>query len=439
MRQIKIGAFIHHVGHHVAAWRLPEVPAFGAMQIAHYADMARKAEKARYDMVFIGDSLATWESGPEPDSHMSGHAFLEPAALVAALAVQTSNIGIAATITTTYNEPYNVARRLASLDHISGGRIAWNLVTSSNAAEGTNFNRDGHVPHEDRYARAEEFYEVTRKLWDSFEDDAFRLDKDSGRFFDPRKWHTPHHSGAHFKVRGPLTVARPLQGRPVIAQAGQSGPGMALASRVGEVIFTLQQTKEAAKAFREKIRSMAAAHGRNPDHVLVMPGIVPVAGRTERLAQDTFRQLQSLVLPEVGLALLSQMLGADLSGCDVDGPVPEDLPPNEGFKSRREVLLAQARRDNLSIRQLYELNAPARGHQAMVGSGGQIADILEEWHADGAADGFMLLPTHLPGGLEDFSRHVLPELRRRGLFRTEYEGPMLRDILGLPRPAHGAA
>ncbi len=417
---------------------MPEVPAFGAMQMAHYTDMARKAERAKFDMVFIGDSLATWESGPEADSRMSGHAFLEPAALVAALAVQTRRIGLAVTITTTYNEPYNVARRLASLDHISGGRVAWNLVTSSNAAEGMNFNRTGHVPHDQRYERAHEFFEVTKRLWDSFADDAFVLDKSSGRFFLPDKWHAAHHQGAHFQVRGPLTVARPVQGYPVIAQAGQSGPGMRLASQVGEVIFTLQQTKEAAQAFRHTIRRMAAEQGRNPDHVLVMPGIVPVAGRTGAQAQATYDRIQGLVQPEVGLALLSQMLGADLTRYDLDGPVPTDLPPNEGFKSRRDVLLAQARRENLTIRQLYEANAPARGHQAMVGSGPQLADILQDWFEDGAADGFMLLPTHLPGGLEDFSRHVLPELRRRGLFRTEYEGVTLRDNLGLPRPPHPA-
>ncbi len=433
-RQMRLGAFIHHVGHHVAAWRLPDVPAFGAMDLEHYASLTRKAEAAKFDMVFIGDSLATWESGPEADSRMAGHAFLEPATLVAALATHSTHIGLAATITATYNEPYNVARRLASLDHISGGRVAWNLVTSSNPAEGQNFNRDSHVPHDDRYARAQEFIDVVKRLWDSFDDDAFVLDKAGGRFFDPAKWRATHHKGPHFQVRGPLTVARPVQGHPVIAQAGQSGPGMALASRVGEAIFTLQQTKESARKFRDEIRAMAVGHGRDADDILVMPGIVPVTGRTEAEARETFDRLQALVLPEVGLALLAQMLGADLSGYDLDGPVPDDLPPNEGFKSRRAALLEQSRRDNLTLRQLYEANAPARGHRVIVGSGAQIADMMQDWFENGAADGFMLLPTHLPGGLDDFIARVLPELRQRGLFRNEYEGRTLRENLGLKRP-----
>lgn len=431
---MRLGAFIHQVGHHVAAWRMPEVPSFGAMMFSHYASLTRKAEAAKFDMVFIGDSMATWESGPEADSRMSGHAFLEPSTLVAALATQSSNIGLAATITATYNEPYEIARRLASLDHLSGGRVAWNLVTSSNPAEGLNFSRDSHAPPEDRYARAQEFIDVVKALWDSFDDDAFLLDKENGRFFDAEKWHVANHRGEHFQVRGPLTVARPIQGYPVIAQAGQSGPGMALGSRVGEAIFTIQQTMGGARRFYAEAKALAARHGRESGDMLIMPGIVPIVGRTAADARATFDRLQSRVLPEVGLALLAQMLGADLSGCDLDGPVPEYLPPNESFKSRRAVLLDQARRENLSLRQLYESNAPARGHQPIIGSGADIADFMQDWFESGAADGFMLLPTHLPGGMDDFIAHVIPELRRRGLFRSEYEGNTLRENLGLRRP-----
>lgn len=439
-KQARLGAFLMPHGHHVAAWRAPGVPADAGHDFDHVRRIAQAAEAARFDAVFLADVVAVNVPHDSADAlaHSARGGHFEPLTLLSALAAVTSRIGLVATVTTTYNEPYHVARKFASLDHLSGGRAGWNLVTSANAAEAWNFGRDHHLEHARRYARAEEFIDVVTGLWDSWEDDAFVRDKASGRYADASKLHVQDHRGAEFRVRGPLNVARPPQGWPVRVQAGSSEPGQELAARTADVVFTAQQTLEGARAFYRELKSRLPRHGRAAHELLVMPGLFPVVGRTRDEAQAKFRELQELIHPSVGLGLLSSMIGGfDLSACDPDGPVPE-LPASNGGKSRQVLLFDIARRENLSLRQLYLRIAGARGHQQLVGTPQDIADFIETWLDEDAADGFNIMPPTLPGGLTDFIELVLPELRRRGRFRTEYEGRTLRENLGLARPPHPA-
>jgi alkanesulfonate monooxygenase len=432
-RQLKLGAFLMATGHHVAAWRHPEGQADAGLNFAHYKRIVQRAEEAKFDMMFLADSAAVWDRTPEALSRSSVVHF-EPITLLSALSAVTDRIGLVATVSTTYNEPYNLARKFASLDFLSNGRAGWNLVTSANQAEALNFNRDEHMVHALRYERAREFVSVATGLWDSWDDDAFVRDRESGVYFEPEKLHVLGHKGKYFAVRGPLNVARPPQGHPVLVQAGSSEDGQDLAAETAEVIFTAQQTLAEAKAFYRSVKSRLARYGRSPDHLKVMPGIFPVVGRTEQEARAKFQQLQDLIHPVVGLSLLSSMAGSvDLSAYPVDGPLP-DLPETNGGKSRQRLLVDLARREGLSIRQLYQSIAGARGHRQVVGTPTTIADLLEEWFVGEGADGFNIMPPYLPGGLDDFIELVLPELRRRGLFRTEYEGRTLRQNLGLPRP-----
>ncbi|MGF7162976.1 FMN-dependent oxidoreductase (nitrilotriacetate monooxygenase family) [Rhodoligotrophos appendicifer] len=436
-RKMRIGAFLKPSGHHVAAWRHPSCQADSGMNFEHYAAMARTAENAKLDMIFLEDSSGI-RGGDKPDfiRHTSWSAVLEPLTLLAALASRTSHLGLVATATTTYNEPYHLARKFASLDHISGGRAGWNLVTSNNELEAMNFGRDMHVLHSERYERAKEFAQVVAGLWDSWEDDAFPRDRQTGMFFDKQKLHTLDHRGDHFTVRGPLNIARPPQGYPVRVQAGASGPGREMSARWAEVIFVASPTLEQGRAFTREIKEMAAGCGRNPDHVKIMPGLFCVVAESRQEAQDKYAALQDLILPEVGLAELSASLGGvDLTGFDPDGPLPP-LPETNGPKSRRDLLIDMAARENLSIRDLYLRVAGSHGHFLVIGSGKEVADIMEEWFEAEAADGFNVMPPILPTALDDFTRLVVPELQRRGLFRTEYEGRTLRENLGLPRPEH---
>jgi N-acetyl-S-(2-succino)cysteine monooxygenase len=433
--KLRLGAFLMATGHHVAAWRHPQAQADGGVNLRHYAAIARTAERAGFDMMFLADSAAVWDASPEALSRMARADHFEPLTLLSAIAAVTERIGLVATVTTTYNEPYHVARKFASLDLLSGGRSGWNLVTSANEAEAYNFGRDQHVLHADRYDRAREFAEVVTGLWDSWEDDAFLRDKESGRYFRPEKLHVLNHVGKHFRVRGPLNVARSPQGRPVLVQAGSSEAGKDLAAETAEVVFTAHQTLADAKAFYADLKGRMARYGRDPDHLKVMPGIFPVIGRIEAEAEAKYEEIQSLIHPEVGLSLLAGMLGhVDLSGYPVDGPLPE-LPETNAGKSRQALLVDLARREGLTIRQLYLRIAGARGHRQIRGTPTQIADQLQEWFEEGAADGFNIMPPYLPGGLDDFVELVIPELQRRGLFRTAYEGRTLRENLGLPRPA----
>ena len=433
-RQIKLGAFLMQTGHHIAAWRLPEAHADDGQNFSRFAELARKAEAAKFDTIFFADSVGVRNEDPKALHRTARSDHFEPLTLLSALSVVTERIGLIATVSTSFNEPYNVARKFASLDHLSNGRAGWNLVTSSGNGEAHNFNRSEHLQHSLRYERAGEFYDVVTGLWDSWDDDAFLRDKESGIYHDPSKLHVLGYQGEHFQVRGPLNVARSPQGWPVVVQAGASEAGRELAARTAEVIFVAHQTFAEAQEFYRDIKGRLARYGRQPDDLKVMPGIFPVVGRTLAEAEEKFDRLQNLIHPDVGLALLSNMIGGvDLSDYPIDGPVPE-LPETNGGNSRQRLLLDLARRDNLTIRELYLRISGARGHQQVVGSITQVADQLQQWFEEEGVDGFNIMSPSLPGGLEDFIELVLPELRRRGLFRTEYEGKTLRENLGLRRP-----
>ena len=436
--QLRLGAFLYPSGHHIAAWRHPEAQADAGVNFRHYVKLAQAAEAAKFDLVFLADGVGTRGDNVEFLSR-TAHSYVaqfEPITLLSALAAVTEHVGLVATASTSFNEPYHIARKFASLDHISGGRAGWNLVTSSNEHEAKNFNRDKHFEHAERYERAIEFAEVVGGLWDSWEDDAFLRDKDQGRFFDPERRHVLDHKGRFFQVRGPLNVARSPQGHPVVVQAGSSEAGRDLAARTAEVIFTAQQTLEDAIDFYSDVKGRLAQYGRHPDDLKIMPGVFPIVGRSESEAREKFEQLQALIDPKVGLALVSGLTGGfDLSGYPLDGPIPE-LPETNASKSRQLLTLELARRENLTIRQLYLRVAGARGHWQLVGTPAQIADQLEDRFVKGGADGYNVMPPVLPAGLDDFVELVIPELRRRGLFRSEYEGRTLRDNLGLRRPVN---
>jgi len=434
-RQLKLGAFLMATGHHVAAWRHPDVPANAGLDFKHYKHLAQVAERARFDTLFVADSVAA--ATGDIASRMARSDHFEPLTLLSALSAVTEHIGLISTVTTSYNEPYHVARKFASLDHLSGGRAGWNLVTSDAAAEAQNFGRDEHIGHAERYSRAREFHRVVTGLWDSWADDAFTRDKASGQYYDPAKLHVLNHSGEHFKVKGPLNVARSPQGRPVIVQAGSSETGRELAAQTAEVVFTAQTSLANAQAFYSDLKGRLAKFGRTPDSLKIMPGVFVVVGETEALAREKFEAFQALVEPEVGVALLGRMLGNfDLSGYPLDGPLPELPLTDSGQQSRQKLLTELAGRENLSLAELGRKIAGGRGHYSLIGTPVQIADQLQEWFEQGAADGFNVLVPHLPGGLEDFADHVVPELQRRGLFRTEYEGTTLRENLGLEKPAN---
>ena len=434
-RQIKLGAFLMASGHHVAAWRHPEAAADAGLDVRHYKRLAQIAEAAKFDALFVADSVAA----PRDDiaSRMARSTYFEPLTLLSALSAVTEHIGLIATATTSYNEPYHVARKFASLDHLSGGRAGWNLVTSDNAAEAQNFGRDQHISHAERYSRAREFHQVVTGLWDSWEDDAFIRDKASGAYYDPAKVHVLNHQGEYFRVKGPLNVARSPQGQPVIVQAGSSEIGRDLAAQTAEVVFTAQTSLANAQAFYADLKGRLSEYGRHPDSLKIMPGIFVVVGATEAQAQEKFQTFQRLVEPEVGVALLGRMLGNfDLSEYPLDGPLP-DLPLTEsGQQSRQKLLTELAGEGKLSLAELGRKIAGGRGHYSVVGTAVQIADQMQAWFEQGAADGFNVLVPHLPGGLEDFANEVVPELQRRGLLRTEYEGHTLRENLGLARPAN---
>jgi len=432
--KLSLGAFLLFTGHHVAAWRSPD--ASDSQTLADFVQFTKIAEDAKFDAIFLADIVGVRIDRMAAASHKahSGVYPFEPLTLLSALAAVTSRIGLVATVSTSFNEPFNVARQFASLDRLSGGRAGWNLVTSTEPSAALNFNSSVLSPHAERYDRAEEFADVVRGLWDSWDDDAFVRDRESGLYFDPAKLHVLNHHGSHFRVRGPLNIPPSPQGRPVVVQAGSSDPGKELAARTAEAIFTAQQTLGEAIAFYADVKGRLAKYGRSADELKILPGVFPVIGKTESEAREKFEQLQSLILPEVGLDLLANFLGSeDILKAAPDGPLPE-LKETEGGKSRQALLVELARREKLSVRDLYLRIAGARGHWQLVGTPVQIADQLEERFENYGADGFNIMAPTLPTGLTDFVRLVVPELRRRGLFREEYEGSTLRDHLGLPRP-----
>ncbi|NAO27572.1 LLM class flavin-dependent oxidoreductase [Pseudomonas syringae pv. dysoxyli] len=434
-RQMKLGAFLMATGHHVAAWRHPDVPADAGLDFKHYRHVARVAEAAKFDALFVADSVAA--ATGDIASRMARSDHFEPLTLLSALSAVTEHIGLIATATTTYNEPYHVARKFASLDHLSGGRAGWNLVTSDAAAEAQNFGRAEHVGHAERYSRAREFHQVVTGLWDSWADDAFTRDKASGEYYNPARLHVLDHQGEHFSVKGPLNVARSPQGQPVVVQAGSSEVGRELAAQTAEVVFTAQTSLASAQAFYADIKGRLSAYGRDVDSLKIMPGVFIVVAETEALAKAKFESFQALVEPQVGVALLGRMLGNfDLSGYPLDGPLPELPLTDSGQRSRQNLLTELADQENLTLAQLGRRIAGGRGHYSLIGTPEQIADELQRWFEQGAADGFNVLVPHLPGGLEDVAQLLVPELQRRGLFRTEYEGTTLRENLGLQRPAY---
>lgn len=433
---MKLGFFLYGTGHHIASWREPGVAADANRSLAHYAKITQTAEHALFDFVFNADSNSTF--GPDDVEiwkHTTVSMRLEPLTLLGALSAVTSRIGLIATATTTYLDPFHVARMFATLDQLSQGRVGWNVVTSSAASEALNFSHAEHMPHDKRYERAVEFLHVVQGLWDTWEDDAYLLDKGRGLFFDKTKLHLLRHKGRHFSVRGPLMVPRSPQGQPVIVQAGQSEAGLELAARTAEVLFTVQQHLDTARAFYADLKARAIKAGRSPDAIKIMPGVLTVVGRTRQEARDKFERLQALIHPALGVAMLSDIVGLDLSPFPLDGPMP-DVPLTNTQQGRQKVVMDMARRENLTIRQLFMRVAGARGHRMVHGTAADVADGLEEWYRGGAADGFNIMPQVLPQGLNEFVEQVIPELQRRGLFRTAYEGKTLRENLGLPKPAN---
>jgi FMN-dependent oxidoreductase (nitrilotriacetate monooxygenase family) len=435
-RMMHLGAFVHETGQHVAAWRHPDAHAHSGASFAQAVEVAQTAERGKFDLLFLADTAAVSLSGnAESRGRMGKVVKFEPMTILSALAVVTRHLGLVATSTTTYNEPYTLARQFASLDQISGGRAGWNLVTSNNEGDALNYSREEHLAHADRYDRAIEFAEVVNGLWDSWDEDAFIRDKESGVFYDPAKMHVLNHKGKHFSVRGPLNAAPSPQGRPVLVQAGASGTGRDVAARLAELVFTAQTTFEQSKEFYGDVMARLPRFGRTPDQVKVMPGMYPVVAPTESEAKEKFDYLQSLIHPSVGLAVLEHTIGVHgLDKYPLHGPVPE-MGDTNGPLSRQRLLLEAARRDNLTLWELCLLNAGPRGHLLTIGTPSQVADVMEHWFKNGAADGFNVMPAWLPGSLTDFVDLVIPELQRRGLFRTEYEGTTLRENLGLPRPA----
>ncbi|CAM2157104.1 N-acetyl-S-(2-succino)cysteine monooxygenase [Pararobbsia alpina] len=433
-RQLSLGAFLMETGHHLAAWRLPDADPRDGLSLPFFVRIAQTAERACFDTVFIADSVAANVGHGAHRANRSDR--FEPLTLLAALSAVTSRIGLIATVTTSFNEPYHVARKFASLDHLSGGRAGWNLVTSDNAAEAGNFGRTAHFSHAERYERAREFHDVVTGLWDSWDDDAFVRDQHSGIYYDESKLHVLDHRGPHFSVKGPLNISRAPQGRPVVVQAGASPAGRELAAQTAEVVFTAHPEIESARAFYADIKDRAQAAGRTRDSIRIMPGLSVIVAKTRQEAEDRHAQLQSLVDPEAGRALLARMLGNfDLSAFPLDGPLP-DLPLTQsGQQSRQKLLSALAGNEQLTIRQLYLRIAAGRGHFSVVGDAVTVADAMQEWLERDAADGFNVMPAEYTRGFDDFCALVVPELQRRGLFRTHYEGRTLRDHLGLARPA----
>ncbi|MGE0823995.1 MAG: LLM class flavin-dependent oxidoreductase [Candidatus Binatia bacterium] len=431
-RTLRLGAFMRPVSIHTAAWRYPGAWPDANCNFQHLTRLAQTLERGRFDAFFMADHLAVLNMPISALKRSATVTSFDPLTLLPALAVVTTHLGLIATASTTYNEPYHVARKFASLDHISGGRAGWNVVTSGNPHEAMNFGLEEHVEHATRYRRAREFFDVVTGLWDSWADDAFIRDVETGIYFDPEKLHVLNHKGEFLQVRGPLNVARPIQGWPVIVQAGASEAGRQLAAETAEVIFAAGSNIVNAREFYADVKSRMEKLGRQRDHLKVLPGAFVVVGETATEALEKRARLDSLVHYDSAIASLSIALGHDASDFDPDGPLPE-IPDTNASKSGRERAIELAKREHLTVRQLAQ-RIGGYGGLAFVGTPTMIADQMEEWLLTNACDGFNIMFPYLPGGLDDFVNHVVPELQRRGLFRREYEGATLRENLGLPRP-----
>ena len=434
MPRMHINLFIQSRGHHEAAWRHPKSSALPLTDIGYTVELAQKAEAGLFDSIFLADVLGLWN-----DVESTPFNWLEPVTALAAVAMATSRIGLIATCSTTYTEPYNLARQFASLDHISRGRVGWNIVTTWSPQAGANFGHIGQLGHADRYERAEEFMTVVKGLWDSWADDAVLDDRAGGRYADRTKVRAIDHKGPHYPVQGPLNMPRSPQGRPVLVQAGSSDTGKKFAARHAEAVFTAHLEKEAARALYADLKQLVEAEGRHPGHVLILPGLSPVIGSTEAEAERYAEELNELSDPEIGRSRLSQRFGGyDFSHLALDKPLSvTDFPDpskNEASRSRTEAVVALVAREQPTLRQLLAKLAGARGHFIVAGSPEKIADTMQHWFEDGAADGFNLMPPVLPHQLDLFIAEVVPLLRKRGLFREAYEGETLRAHFGLSRP-----
>ncbi|WP_420311720.1 LLM class flavin-dependent oxidoreductase [Streptomyces sp. YS-B37] len=434
-RRLHLNAFLMNTGHHEASWRLPESNPYAHVELEHYTHLARIAERGTFDSLFLADGPQLWSNLAQRPAGA-----LEPLTLLTALATATEHIGLIATASTSYNSPYNLARKFASLDIISGGRAGWNIVTTAGAEAARNFGLEHEPAHAERYARAAEFLDVALKLWDSWEDDAIVADKAAGVWGDDTKIHPPRHQGTYFSVAGALNVPRSPQGYPLLVQAGSSEDGKTFAARYAEAVFTAQQTLADAQAFYKDLKSRTEAAGRNPEHIKVLPGIVPVLGGTEAEARANERLLEDHIVYTHGVDRLERLLQLPSGTLELDSPLPADLPPEdaiEGAKSRYTLVVELARRDRLTVRQLIGRLGGGRGHLTFAGTPEQVADAIGSWFTQGAADGFNIMPAVLPSGLDAFVDQVVPLLRTRGLLRTEY-GPRttLRERYGLPRPTN---
>ncbi|PPK65034.1 LLM class flavin-dependent oxidoreductase [Actinokineospora auranticolor] len=435
VRRLHLNAFLMGVGHHEAAWRHPVTDPARLGDVRHYQELARIAEAGGFDSVFLADGVQVWGDV----EHTAAHVF-EPLTLLTAMAAVTSRVGLIATVSTGYSEPYNLARWFASLDHISGGRAGWNIVTTAGDRSAQNFSLPGAPDHAERYERADEYLRVVTALWDSWADDAVLADRETGRFVDPAKVREIGHEGRFHRVRGPLNSTRSPQGHPLLVQAGSSEDGKAFAARWAEAVFTAHQTVESARKFYADLKGRLAGHGRGADSVKVLPGVVPVLGSTEEEANRLARELDELIVPARAVAQVSEMLGFDLSGHPLDRPLPP-LPVTgvNGAQSRFALVRDLVERENPTLRELLSRLGGGRGHTVVVGTPERIADHIELWFTTGAADGFNVMAPLLPSGLTEFVDTVLPILRRRGLFRDDYTGTTLREHYGLARPADGFA
>jgi len=431
-RQIKLGAFMRPASIHTGAWRYPGAWPDANFNFTRIKYCAQRLEAAKFDAFFMADHMAVLNMPMDALKRSHTATSFEPFTLLSALSQASERLGLVATGSTTFDAPYHIARRFASLDHISGGRAGWNIVTTSNPDAALNFGMDEHMEHGERYERAKEFYDVVTGLWDSWADDAFVREVDSGIFFDPAKMHVLGHKGEYLSVRGPLNIARPIQGWPVIVQAGASDSGRRLAAETAEAVFTAQGNLEAGRAFYADVKGRMEKVGRDRDHMKILPACFVVVGDTVEEAKQKRAKLDSLVDYANAIASLSIALGHDAAKFDPDRPLPE-IPESNASKSGRERAIAMARRENLTVRQLAQRMGGYAG-LAMVGTPQTIADEMEEWVETGGSDGFIIMFPYLPGGLDDFVDRVVPELQRRGLFRCEYEGKTLRENLGLPRP-----
>lgn len=430
-RQLHLNAFLMTVGHHESAWRFPESSLTATWELSHYVHLARVAERGKFDSIFFGDSPSL-----QGDVRFRPLGRLDPTTLLPALIAVTQHIGLVATASTTYNEPYNLARRFASIDHLSNGRAGWNIVTTAGADAAHNFGLDETPEHHHRYERAAEFLEVCLKPWDSWEDDFLVGDRERGLYANGDRIHRIDHRGEFFRVRGPLNLPPTPQRHPLLVQAGSSDDGRAFAARYAEAVFTAQQTFEDAHAFYSDLKRQVASVGRDPASVKILPGIVPVLGGSEEEARRKEQELAALQVPAYGLRQLSNLLGRELSEADLDAPLPDvgNVRDIQGHQSRFTVVTELARRERLTVRELLVRLGGGRGHRTFTGTPEQLARTLEDWFVRGAADGFNIMPPLLPSGLEAFVDHVVPLLQQRGLFRREYEGRTLREHYGLARP-----